>query len=291
MNGFTGIWIALATPFRDGEIDYAALALLARKLYGEGATGLVVCGSTGEASALSDHEQLAVLDKVIDAVPGCPVIMGLGGSSQRAVIDRLREIQQRPLAGVLIPAPYYVRPSQHGIVSYFNAIADASTVPVILYNIPYRTGVAMELATIRSIAEHPRVAAIKDCGGDSALTMQLIADRRLAVLAGEDSQIFGTLCLGGAGAITAVAHIRTDLFVRMANAVAASRLDEARRLHFALLPLIDTLFAEPNPGPLKAALALLGLSSDEVRAPMLQASPTCKKEIAGLLARLTAFDH
>ncbi|RJF95345.1 4-hydroxy-tetrahydrodipicolinate synthase [Noviherbaspirillum saxi] len=289
MNGFSGIWVALATPFQQGEIDFAALGSLAARLYKDGAAGLVVCGSTGEASALSNSEQLAVLDAVLVAVPQCPVVMGIGGSNQQALVERLREIQARPVAGVLVPPPYYIRPSQEGIVAFFMALAQAATVPLILYNIPYRTGVAMSLATIRAIAEHPRIAAIKDCGGDPALTLQLITDRRLAVLAGEDGQIFSTLCLGGAGAIAAAAHIRTDLFVRMARAIAESRLDEARRLMFALSPLFATLFAEPNPGPLKAALEMMNLCSGDVRAPMQPASAALKREIAQVLDRLNAF--
>ncbi|MEN3293879.1 MAG: 4-hydroxy-tetrahydrodipicolinate synthase [Burkholderiales bacterium] len=286
MNGFTGIWVALVTPFQGGEVDYRALQTLARSVRDAGAAGLVVCGSTGEAAALGQDEQMAVLDAVLEAVPDCPVVMGLAGNNLQDVQRRLEEIQGRPVAGVLAPPPYYIRPSQQGLIAYFRTLADASSVPIILYNIPYRTGIGLDLETIRAIAQHPRIAAIKDCGGNPMLTMQLIADARLAVLAGEDNQIFTTLCLGGAGAITAAANIRPDLYVRMANAVINGELDEGRRLFYCLLPLIDRLFKEPNPGPVKAALAQLKFIRDELRAPMQPASAGLRNEITIELDRL-----
>lgn len=289
MNGFTGIWVALVTPFQDGAVDGRALRALARGMRDAEVSGLVVCGSTGEAAALGEDEQLAVLDAVLDAVPACPIVMGLSGNNLQSVQHRLREIQRRPVAGVLVPPPYYIRPSQQGLIAYFSSLAEASAVPIILYNIPYRTGVGLELDTIRTIARHPRVLAIKDCGGDPALTMQLIADRRLAVLAGEDNQIFTTLCLGGAGAITAAANIRPDLYVRMAQAVSRHDLEEGRRLLYGLLPLIDCLFKEPNPGPVKAALASMEFIRDELRPPMQPASARLRKQLVIELERLKSI--
>jgi 4-hydroxy-tetrahydrodipicolinate synthase len=286
MNGFTGIWVALVTPFQGGEVDFRALQTLARNVRDSGVSGLVICGSTGEAAALSEDEQLAVLDAVFEAVPDCPIVMGLAGNNLQTVQQRLQEIQRRPVAGVLAPPPYYVRPSQQGLIAWFNGLADASSVPIVLYNIPYRTGVRLELETIRTIAQHPRVVGIKDCGGDPMLTMKLIADGRLAVLAGEDNQIFTTLCLGGAGAITAAANIRPDLFVRMADAVMDRDLTTGRRLFYCLLPLIDRLFLEPNPGPIKAALARMELIGEELRPPMQPASAGLRSALAIELDRL-----
>jgi 4-hydroxy-tetrahydrodipicolinate synthase len=286
MNRFTGIWVPLVTPFQGGEVDFRALQTLARSVRDAGAAGLVVCGSTGEAAALGEDEQLAVLDAVLEAVPACPAVMGLAGNNLQDALHRLREIQRRPVAGILAPPPYYIRPSQQGLIAWFHALGAASSVPIILYNIPYRTGVGLDFDTIRAIAQHPRIAAIKDCGGNPALTMRLIADARLAVLAGEDNQIFTTLCLGGAGAISAAANIRPDIFVRMANAVANGKVDEGRRLFYCLLPLIDRLFSEPNPGPVKAALAQLEFIRDELRAPMQPASAGLRNELAIELDRL-----
>lgn len=290
MASFTGIWVPLVTPFTTAaEIDIAALQSMCRKLMAAGISGLVVCGSTGEAAALSAEEQLQVLDAVLAAVPASKVVMGLAGNNLPQVLGRLQQIQLRPVAGVLVTPPYYIRPSQAGVVDYFHAIADASSLPVILYNIPYRTGVEMELATIRLLARHERIVAIKDCGGDQHATMQLIADRQLQVLTGEDHQLLSHLSLGGAGAIIASAHIRPELFVRMAELMDEGDLQQAREIFYRLLPMIRTLFEEPNPAPLKAALSMLGWTSDVLRPPMQAATPAMKDKMGKLLAALQVF--
>jgi 4-hydroxy-tetrahydrodipicolinate synthase len=286
MTRFNGIWVALVTPFRQEEIDFPALQSLAKKIAKSGVAGLVVCGSTGEAASLSNEEQLAVLDAVLKAVPDCPVIMGLAGNNMADVLQRQQQFQTRTIAGMLVPSPYYIRPSQAGLADYFERLADAATTPLILYNIPYRTGINIELDTIRQLAQHDRIVAIKDCGGDAATTMQLIADGQLDVLAGEDHQIFSTLCLGGAGAITAAAHVRPDLYVRIVQLVRTQKLDEARQLFYQLLPLIQLLFKEPNPAMVKAALAMMGLIEDELRAPMQVATAALREQLAGELKRV-----
>lgn len=289
MTQFSGIWIPLITPFHDGEIDFPAVERLVRHLADAGVAGLVVCGSTGEPAALSESEQLALLDAVLQTAQDRPVIMGLAGNNMTQMLDQLARIQQRPIAGVLVAAPYYIRPSQSALVAYFHALADASEVPLIIYNIPYRTGVAIELDTMRDIAKHPRIVALKDCGGDASMTMQLINDGRLAVLTGEDQQILSTLCLGGSGAITAAAHIRPDLYVRIEQRVAAGELGEARSLFYRLLPLIRLLFEEPNPAPLKAALAMMGWVRDEVRMPLQPASAALRERLMSLLKQLDSL--
>ncbi len=251
-----------------------------------GISGLVTCATTGEAAALSEDEQLAVLDAVIDAVPGQPVVMGLCDNNMPSLLSRLERIQESPVAGLLVTPPYYIRPSQAGLVEYFKALADAASVPVIIYNIPYRTGVVMDLETLRAIAQHERIVAIKDCGGNLALTMQLIADADLDVLAGEDQQILATLCLGGSGAIAASAHIRPDLFAQLPRLVNESRLDEAREIFYRLLPVIHRAFEEPNPAPVKAALAVMNQMRDEMRSPMQAASAELRVALGRELARL-----
>lgn len=286
MRSFDGIWIPLVTPFYDGKIDFPALQALARSMVDAGVSGLVACGSTAEAAALDDGEQLAVLDAILDAVPGCPVAMGLAGSRQAAMLEKMQKIQQRPVAGLLIPAPYYIRPSQEGLRTFYLAMADAAEVPVIVYNIPYRSGINIDAATILALADHERIVAVKDCGGSAAATMDLIAHGGLQILTGEDEQIFTTLCLGGSGAITAAAHIRPDLFVRVAQLVQAQRLVEAREQFYELLPLIRLLFAEPNPAVIKTALSMMGMLRDELRVPMLASSPALHDRLRRELSRL-----
>lgn len=286
MSSFRGIWVALVTPFRAGEIDFAALQALVGKLLEDGVAGFVVCGTTGEAAALSHAEQLAVLDAVLQWVPPQQVIMGLAGNNLRELLTFQRELQQRPLAGVLVPAPYYIRPSQQGLEAFFREVADASTVPVVLYDIPYRTGVRIERETLRRIVRHPRIAAIKDCGGDAETTMALIADGNVEVLAGEDVQIFGNLCLGGAGAISASAHVRADLYVQMQRQVEEGDLSGARGTFYRLLPWMQAAFAEPNPAAVKAALALQGVIADELREPMQRCAPATLERLRAVLAAL-----
>ncbi|MDP9899970.1 4-hydroxy-tetrahydrodipicolinate synthase family protein [Variovorax ginsengisoli] len=276
---FSGLWVPLVTPFRAGAVDHVALAALARRLGSTGIAGLVVCGSTGEAAALDDDEKLAVLDTVAAATPELPRMMGLAGEHLGHTLSAVRRLASRPLAALLVPPPSYIRPSQDGLHTWFAAIADASGVPIVVYDIPYRTGSTLALSTMRALAEHPRIQAVKDCGGDAGKTRALLADGRLQMLAGEDAQIFSLLCEGGTGAIAASAHLHTDRFVAMMRAIREERLADARGLWQALVPLIDAMFAEPNPAAVKALLAHQGDLADELRAPMTPASAALRTRL------------
>lgn len=286
MASFSGIWVALVTPFNNNAVDLPAVKRLAQYLIASGVSGLVVCGTTGEAAALSKEEQLAVLDAVLDVVPASQVVMGLSGNNMLDTLQMQQEIQLRDIAGVLIPAPYYIRPSQCGLVDYFTQLADASSVPVILYNIPQRTGIVMELQTIRKIARHPQVKAIKDCGGNPDTTMALIDDGEIDVMTGEDNLILTTLCLGGTGAISASAHIYPQRFVQLVQQVADGDLAAARANFYALLPMIHQMFSFPNPAPVKAALAQQGLIRNELRSPMQIVPQPMQQQIVVTLAQL-----
>ena len=287
---FTGIWPALVTPFHhDGVcVDHDALRGLVQRFADAGVAGIVACATTGEAGTLSEKERLAVLDSVLEAAPHLPLVAGLSGIDPRPMLAELEAIRERPIAAILVPPPSYVRPSQTAIVRFYEDIA-APGVPVIVYNIPYRTGVRIERDTFRELARIPGLVAVKDCGGDTALTQELIAQGRFDVLTGEDLQIFTPLCLGGAGAITASAHVRPDLFVKMAHALAAGELETARQIQAALRPVIENLFAEPSPAPVKAALAAIGLISDAVRRPLLAASPALRDALARQMSGLDAL--
>ncbi|MES2530884.1 MAG: dihydrodipicolinate synthase family protein, partial [Pseudomonadota bacterium] len=226
----------------------------------------------GEAAALDDDEQLAVFATVAEAAPALPRIMGIGGSHLGQTLAWVRRLAALEPAGLLVPAPSYIRPSQAGLIDWFRAIADASAAPVLLYDIPYRTGSTLTLETLLTLASHPNIRALKDCGGDAAKTRALIADGRLQVLAGEDAQMFSLLAEGGSGAIAASAHVQPERFVRLIKLLADGHIAEARAEWQALAPLIGLLFAEPNPAPVKALLALEGAISAELRAPMTAAS-------------------
>ncbi len=287
MKSMHGIWVPLVTPFSQGQVDFDAAQRLVSHLVAKGVHGLVVCGTTGEASALDDSEQELLLDAVLAAVGNtCPVLMGIGGSDTRSVVAQARRYGEHDIAGFLLPAPAYVRPSQEGLLRHFEAVAQNSEHDIVLYNIPYRTGVNIELPTLQALARNPRFVAIKECGGNINQLIDFINETPLAVLGGEDAQILSTLCMGGSGAIAAAAHIRPDLFVALYECVRDGDLMEARSIFKLLLPLIRALFSEPNPGPVKAALARGGWVEDELRLSMTTASAACKNRLAEIMERL-----
>lgn len=275
MIDLSGLWVALVTPFEAASphrVDHAALRRLVQHLRSVPVSGLVALGSTGEAAALDEAEQDAVLDTVLEAAAGLPVIAGLAGQHVGQLHARLAAMARWPLHAVLSPAPAYVRPSQAALVQHFLDLAERSPHPLVLYDIPYRTGVSLALETLWALADHPRIVGIKDCGGSPDKTQQLVADGRLQVLAGEDHLIFPTLCLGGAGAITAAAQVDPARFMALFAAMRQGDLARARALHHALAPLVRALFAEPNPAVVKGVLAQQGWCTPTVRAPLLAGS-------------------
>ncbi len=266
---FSGLWLPLITPFHNGAVDHPALTRLVQHYAKTGVAGFVACGSTGEAAALDDTEQLAVLDTVLQACDGLPVVMGLSGYHLPKTLAWIKTLSTRPIAGLLVPAPHYIRPSQAGLLHWFTAIAQASPAPVIVYDIPYRTGAQIDTSTLMQLASHANIRAVKDCGGSAAKTQALIHDARLQVLAGEDLQIFSTLALGGAGAIAASAHLHTEKFVEVIQLLRNGALVPARSAWKPLVPAIEAMFAAPNPASIKAALAQQGWIDNELRAPMM----------------------
>lgn len=284
MSIFSGIWIPIVTPFADGAVDHVALRRLIGVYADAGVSGLVALGTTGEPAALDAREQDAVLATVLDAAGSLPVLAGVSGNRDASVRERIRQLNELPVAGVLVSAPYYIRPAQRGLIDYFTGLADLSAKPVVLYDIPARTGVRLETDTLLTLAAHPRIEAIKDCSGSLDTRLALILDGRLKVLAGDDIDIFPTLCLGGSGAISASAHLRPERFVALHRAVAEGRLDDARAIYHTLVPLIHALTDEPNPGPVKAALAAQGLLRDELRAPMTSVTDDLRRRLAQLVA-------
>ncbi|MDG0025000.1 4-hydroxy-tetrahydrodipicolinate synthase [Trinickia sp. Y13] len=284
MSIFSGIWIPLVTPFTAGAVDHRALAALVERYRDAGVAGFAALGTTGEPAALSGEEQDAVLATVLRAAEGLPVVAGVAGNRASALRERVLSLNDEPIAGVLVSAPYYIRPSQAGLLEHFSTLADASAKPIVIYDIPYRTGVRIELDTLLTLAGHPRIQAIKDCAGSPETTLALILDGRLRVLAGNDDAMFASLCMGGAGAIAAGAHVRTERFVAMYQALARGDLAEGRAIYHELTPLLRALASEPNPAPVKAALAAQGWVENELRSPMTPASEALTRVLADRLA-------
>ncbi len=283
---FRGIWIPLVTPFRQGRVDRTALARLVGHLAAQGVAGFVACGSTGEAAMLDPDEQDAVLATTLRAASGLPVLMGLAGTRPERVADRARQLaDQHAVAGFLLTAPAYVKPSQAGIAGFFEQVASASPRPVVAYDIPARTGVRIEVPTLLALAAHPNIVAVKDCSGDRTAAQAVLADGRLALLAGNDDELFDQLARGAAGGITASAHVATADFVAVHRLLAGQQLHDARALWQRLAPLTRALFAEPNPAPLKAVLARQGWLDEELRAPMLAATAATANAALALISR------
>ncbi len=285
LQPFEGIWVPIITPFRDGCVDFEALQRLASDLVNSGIHGLVVCGTTGEAAQLDDREQAAVLSAVLEAVgPGYPVVMGISGSDTRAVARKVRDFSERDIAGFLISAPCYVRPSQEDILLHFRACASATDRPIILYNEPARSGVHIELSSAIALSADPQFVAVKESSGNIAQLEEVIHQTPLKALSGDD-----TLILGGYGVISAAAHIRPDLYVHLYQLIRAGQLEQARAVFKRMLPLIRLLFSEPNPAPIKAVLALQGRVREELRLPLSAVSKICKAKLAVALGQVMAI--
>lgn len=283
----SGVWIPIITPFREGRVDHAALSALVRRLAADGVAGFVVCATTGEAPLLSDAERVDVLG-TIESATTLPLIMGASGTTAAEVLRRADAAMAHAPAAFMVTAPPYLRPSQGALRAFFTAIADALPAPLVVYDIPARTGVRMELDTLLALAAHPNIVGLKDCGGCVEQTEALIADGRLQVLCGNDAEWFSTRCLGGAGAIAATAHIRTDLFVAFDRALARGDLAAGRALWRRLKPLATGVFDEPSPGPVKALLAARGECENELRPPLATASPALQERLLALVAAFPA---
>lgn len=266
-----GIWVPMVTPMRAGSLDLSGAARLAESYVEAGVNGLIILGTTGEGSMLSTHERQVFTAAVLEAVHGeLPVMAGVGAVDTRAVCAQVAELDAFELASYLVPPPYYLRPSDDGIVWHFKEVARATDRPLMLYNVPKRTGCAMSPALIRSLLAQPQIAAVKEC--DSGNLGTLSDDPRATVLCGEDAAMLDHLLAGGAGIVTASSHIRPDLFVRLLHLAQTGHFGAARALFTRLAPLISLMFAEPNPAPVKAALALSGAISPETRLPLQPAS-------------------
>jgi 4-hydroxy-tetrahydrodipicolinate synthase len=282
-----GIWVPLVTPLRHGALDLARLQTLAESMIDQGVHGLVVCGTTGEAATLEPGEQNAVLAAVLEAADGrCPVLLGISGNDTYAAAGKVMQFEDAGVDGFLVCAPSYVKPSQQGMQRHFEVIADATSHPIVLYNVPSRTGVNLELATVQKLALRPQFVAIKEAGGNLQQMSDLVAQAPLAMLCGDDALLFAALCAGGHGAISAAAHLRPDLFVQLYDLIQAQQLMQARALFQLLLPMIRLLFTESNPAPLKAALAMRGLLREELRLPMTPVSDELRQRLAVALGGL-----
>jgi 4-hydroxy-tetrahydrodipicolinate synthase len=288
-----GVWVPLVTPFdAAGAVDTGAIERLCHEYLDAGARGIVALGTTGESPALDADEKRLVVEACASVCDqrGAPLIVGTGTNSTRSTLAATAAVAGTPaLAGVLVVVPYYVRPSTVGILDHIRAVAEASPVPVVVYNIPYRTGRVIDAPAMIELSRHPNVAGVKQAVGGidhDTLTILAGADPSFQVVGGDDPYLFPTVLLGGAGAICASAHVCTERFVAMIECGLAGKVDDGRAHHEALLPVVDALFAEPNPAVVKGVLHAQGrIATAALRAPMTAASePAVERALAAIAA-------
>jgi 4-hydroxy-tetrahydrodipicolinate synthase len=289
-----GVFTALVTPFvEDGSrVDLEAYEELVASQLDGGVSGLVPCGTTGEAPTLSDSEQRDLIKYTAKLVKGrVPILAGTGSNSTRKTIESSRAALEAGADGVMIVMPYYSKPSQEGLIRHTTLVAEAVAAPVVLYNIPGRAAVDLSVESVlRILDSNPNVIALKDASGNVLYCQDLLqrAGERVSVLSGDDVLTLPLMSVGARGVISVVSNVYPKQVCELVRAVDENDWQEARRRHFRLLPVCKALFMEPNPQPTKAALALKGRMTQAVRPPLVEASKECRTRVAEVLSAFEA---
>ncbi len=282
-----GVLVPIITPFKDGEVDLESYGKLVEHYINEGVTGVIPLATTGETPTISDLEYEKILDKTIEVNKGRVIIYtGLGGNNTSEVVKKLKTVEKYDINGILSVTPYYSRPGQKGIYEHFKNISESTKLDIILYNIPYRTGVNVENETIYKLAELKNFVGVKDCCADLKQTTELLLNppEDFSILTGEDALFYNTLLLGGDGGIMASAHLYTDKFIKVYNLIKSNNYIDALKVWKDLYSFIPMLFKEPNPTPIKYCLNRMGLiDSDEVRLPLTTISDQLKVQLDKIL--------
>lgn len=283
---FQGVATAIVTPMNENGVDYDAFGRLIDWQIEQGINGLVVAGTTGEGSTLSDEEHREVLAYAVKRINGrVPCIAGTGSNDTAYAIELTKYACSIGCDAMLVVTPYYNKSTQKGLVKMFNAIADASTKPIIVYNIPSRTGVNIEPATFVELAKHPRIAAIKEASGNLSKMVEEFAllDGSLDIYSGNDDQIVPTLSMGGKGVISVLSNIMPKETVAMCDAFFAGDVATAAKMQCKYLPLIQALFCEVNPIPVKAALAAMGRMEGVIRLPLTEMEEDHQEKMVSIM--------
>jgi 4-hydroxy-tetrahydrodipicolinate synthase len=287
-SSFEGAATALVTPMRGGEVDFASLGALVEEQIAAGIHALVAVGTTGESATLPTPEHVAVIRHVVEVARGrVPVVAGAGANATGEAIELSEASQEAGADGLLHVTPYYNRPSQEGMFRHFEAVARATRLPIILYNVPGRTASDLLPETVERLAAIDNIVGLKEATGDLRRASDLVArvGDRITLVSGDDFTCFPMMAIGGRGVISVVSNVLPGRVARMCRAALAGRWDEARAEHFAIQPLTALLFAECSPAPTKAALELLGKMSGEIRLPLVEASDGLKARLRDCLTR------
>lgn len=286
---FTGAGIAIITPMNaDGSINYQGLGDLIENQIANGTDAIIICGTTGEASTMTDEEHLECIRFAVEKTAGrIPVIAGTGSNDTRYAIELSKEAEAVGIDGLLLVTPYYNKTTQRGLIAHFTAIADAVNVPIILYNIPGRTGVNMEVATVKKLAEHRNIAAIKEASGNISYAAKLIAacGDNIDVYSGNDDMVVPLVSLGGKGVISVASHVIPKQMHDMVQYCLDNNFAEATKLQIEYLDLINSLFIEVNPIPVKEALNMMGVNVGPCRMPLYEMSDEHKAVLRASLEK------
>jgi 4-hydroxy-tetrahydrodipicolinate synthase len=288
---FTGVGTALVTPFTSsGAVDEEAVARLARRQIEGGVHFLVPCGTTGEAPTLSAEERRRVVAIVVEEARGrVPVLAGAGGYDTREVVESARAMQEAGADGLLSVTPYYNKPTPDGLFRHYQAIAEATPLPVVVYNVPGRTGCNVDPQTLARLASIPRVAGVKEASGNMAQICEVVraAPAGFLVLSGDDALTLAAMAVGARGVVSVASNEAPAEMARLVEAAERNDFAAAREIHARLLPLMLANFAESNPIPVKAAMAQMGLLEESYRLPMVPPRPETREKLRRVLASLS----
>lgn len=283
---FKGSIVAIVTPFLNGAIDEEKLRSLVEFQIENGTDAIVPCGTTGEASTLDFEEHYRVIDIVVQQVnKRIPVIAGTGSNSTKEAIELTAHALKLGADGALLVTPYYNKPSQEGLYCHFKAVAEAVALPQLLYNVPGRTGVNLLPATVARLAEIPNIVAIKEATGSLQQASEILAlcGDKLDVLSGDDFITLPMMACGAKGVISVVANIMPKEVATLVDAYFAGKMEEARQLHLKMLKIANAMFIETNPVPVKTAIKLMGMATDEVRLPLAPMADANRAKLAAIM--------
>ena len=282
-NIFKGTGIALITPFNeDKSVDFVALERIVNHVIDGGADFLVALGTTSEAPTLTAEEKKQVVSTILKTnAKRLPVLLGLGGNNTAGVIEQIKSQDFMGIDGILSVVPYYNKPNQRGMKAHFEAIADASPVPVILYNVPGRVGVNLQAATCVELAKHPNIVAVKEASGNLQQIMEILRDKPadFDVISGDDAITQPMMALGAQGVISVAANAYIKPFARMMRAMKEGQLDVALKLHYSMLRMNQLIFADGNPAGIKCLMSHIGLCKNVLRLPLVPANEKVEADI------------
>ncbi len=274
MSIFQGSGIAIVTPFRNGAVDFTAFTRLIELQIASGTDAIIVCGTTGEASTMTTDERLSVIQFVVERVNGrIPVIASTGGNNTAAVIENSKAAEAIGVDGLLVVTPYYNKTTQSGLIAHYNAVADSVELPILVYNVPSRTGLNVLPVTMAELLKHENIVGTKEASGNIEQIVNLAAlCPNCDIYSGNDDHVLPVLSIGGKGVISTIANVSPDAMHALCDAFFKGDIKRARQIQLQLIPLWKAAFCEVNPIPVKAMMGLMKLCAPEVRLPLVQPS-------------------